>query len=108
GQSFVIVAVRRTNPIFAFSIHHEIYVRATGPIWMQRFPVVLGPSSKAILFCRFRVHADDYLAPDGIAIAPRGVVASRLVRSPVDGVQMHRGVQRGQLRAMLDVQSDSF
>src|SRR5258708_5341360 len=27
---------------------------------------------------------------------------------PIDGIQMHRGMQCGQLRAMLDVQSDSL
>src|SRR5689334_1874728 len=40
GQPRVAILVRRTNAIFAFALHHEVYVGAAGPIRMQRLPVV--------------------------------------------------------------------
>src|SRR5262249_7318240 len=95
GQPLIIIAVRRANAIFAFSFHHEVYVRAAGAVRMQVLPVAFGPSGYTILVGRIWVHTDDHLAPDGVAIAPGSVFVSRFVRGSIYGIQMHRRVQRG-------------
>ena len=37
-QPLVVIAVRCANAVFAFAFHHEVYVRASGSIGMQRCP----------------------------------------------------------------------
>src|SRR6266498_5612130 len=107
-QLFVIALIRSADTVFTLALHHEVHVRSACAVWMQRFPVVSGPGGNRSLVGRVRIHTDNYLTPDCLAIAPRGLIDSSLACSTVDRVQMHRREQRGHHRTVLDVESDSL
>src|ERR1035437_2799854 len=71
AQAIVVAAVGGADAIFPF-IHHEVDISAARAVGMQRVIVVLGPAGDERLVGRVGVHADDNLAPLGIATAERG------------------------------------
>src|SRR5437764_12155745 len=70
-QPLLIPAVGGPNPVLAF-FHHEVHISAAGPERMQRIVILTGPVRDLVAIRRVGIYSDNYLAPDGIAMAERG------------------------------------
>src|ERR1035438_9086991 len=88
--------------------HHEVDIGAAGAVGMQRVVVVPGPAGDERAVGLVWVHADDHLAPDGIAITERGIAVAHFVSRAVYRVKVHGGVHGGQLRGVLKMQRDGI
>src|ERR1700692_1578132 len=54
GQPLVVIAVGRATTVVAVSFHHEVHVRSSRSIGMQRLPVVSSPGGNMIRIGRIR------------------------------------------------------
>ena len=76
----------------------HVDVAATGRVGVHRQPVVARPLGHALVVGRVRVHADDDLREVGVAEAERRIALAGTMRGAVDRVDVHRRVERRQLR----------
>src|ERR1039457_2617203 len=107
GKAMVVAAVGGADAVFSL-FHHEVDIGAAGAVGMQRVVVVPGPAGDERAVGLVWVHADDHLAPDGIAITERGIAVAHFVSRAVYRVKVHGGVHGGQLRGVLKMQRDGI
>src|SRR5215510_16398654 len=102
-ETLIVVAIGRLDALGPL-VHHEIHVGATCRVGMQCLPVSLRPSDDLLVVGWIWIDPNDDLCPGGVTVAPRRIMLAHPVCSAVDRIEVHGGVDRWNVRAMLHVQ----